>query len=162
MKSHPADHDRFHISGAIPVPLRRPVSNSTVRDFSRPGISVILTRQAVFSDGFTQAHDRCVRLQGLASGGRTDTLFSLAHPACGVISGPMAWRHGHGDCRAQHGHRIRTKALENIARAQNHVAARKVPRIVEFARSVPKPVTGTIGWRLLQDHENRKAEKAQT
>jgi fatty-acyl-CoA synthase len=37
------------------------------------------------------------------------------------------------------------------------MAAYKVPRLVEFADSLPKSATGKIQWRLLQEREAQKA-----
>jgi len=54
-----------------------------------------------------------------------------------------------------------TEASDIIAWARNHMAAYKVPRIVEFAQSLPKSATGKVQWRLLQDEENHKTAKVQ-
>jgi fatty-acyl-CoA synthase len=40
-----------------------------------------------------------------------------------------------------------------IAWAREHMAAYKVPRIVEFAESLPKSGSGKVMWRLLQERE---------
>jgi len=40
-----------------------------------------------------------------------------------------------------------------IAWCRAHMAAYKVPRIVEFADSLPKSATGKVQWRLLQERE---------
>jgi fatty-acyl-CoA synthase len=39
--------------------------------------------------------------------------------------------------------------------AREHMAAYKVPRVVEFVDSVPKSMSGKILWRVLQEQENR-------
>lgn len=41
-----------------------------------------------------------------------------------------------------------------IAWAREHMAAYKVPRIVEFADSLPKSGSGKVMWRLLQERES--------
>lgn len=40
--------------------------------------------------------------------------------------------------------------------ARQHMAAYKVPRVVEFVERLPKSATGKIQWRLLQEQENSK------
>jgi fatty-acyl-CoA synthase len=40
--------------------------------------------------------------------------------------------------------------------ARGHMAAYKVPRVVEFVERLPKSATGKIQWRMLQEQENRK------
>ena len=40
--------------------------------------------------------------------------------------------------------------------ARGHMAAFKVPRVVEFVEQLPKTATGKILWRQLQEKENRK------
>jgi fatty-acyl-CoA synthase len=45
-------------------------------------------------------------------------------------------------------------ADEIIAWAREHMAAYKVPRIVEFVEALPKSGAGKVMWRLLQEHEN--------
>ncbi len=40
-----------------------------------------------------------------------------------------------------------------VAWAREHMAAYKVPRIVEFAESLPKSGSGKVMWRLLQERE---------
>jgi fatty-acyl-CoA synthase len=49
--------------------------------------------------------------------------------------------------------RGRTTAEQIIAWAREHMAAYKVPRIVEFADALPKSGSGKIMWRLLQERE---------
>jgi fatty-acyl-CoA synthase len=44
---------------------------------------------------------------------------------------------------------------EVIAWAREHMAAYKVPRIVQFADTLPKSGSGKVMWRLLQEAENR-------
>ncbi|MEO8935953.1 MAG: long-chain fatty acid--CoA ligase [Burkholderiaceae bacterium] len=47
-----------------------------------------------------------------------------------------------------------------IAWARDHMAAYKVPRIIEFVDALPKSGTGKVMWRTLQEAENAKtAEK---
>ncbi len=43
-----------------------------------------------------------------------------------------------------------------IAWSRNHMAAYKVPRVVEFVPSLPKSATGKIQWRQLQEAENKR------
>jgi fatty-acyl-CoA synthase len=43
-----------------------------------------------------------------------------------------------------------------IAWAREHMAAYKVPRIVEFADSLPKSGSGKVMWRLLQEQQQAK------
>jgi fatty-acyl-CoA synthase len=42
--------------------------------------------------------------------------------------------------------------------AREHMAAYKVPRIVEFVDSLPKSGSGKVMWRLLQDQEAARAK----
>jgi fatty-acyl-CoA synthase len=49
--------------------------------------------------------------------------------------------------------RGRTTEQDIIDWAREHMAAYKVPRIVEFADSLPKSGSGKVMWRLLQDRE---------
>jgi fatty-acyl-CoA synthase len=42
--------------------------------------------------------------------------------------------------------------------AREHMAAYKVPRIVEFVDSLPKSGSGKVMWRLLQDEEAQRAK----
>ena len=44
-----------------------------------------------------------------------------------------------------------------IGWCRNHMAAYKVPRVVEFVDSLPKSATGKVQWRLLQEREAQKA-----
>jgi fatty-acyl-CoA synthase len=44
-----------------------------------------------------------------------------------------------------------------IAWAREHMAAYKVPKIVEFAEALPKSGSGKVMWRLLQDDEAKRA-----
>ena len=46
-----------------------------------------------------------------------------------------------------------TTAADIIAWAREHMAAYKVPRIVEFADALPKSGSGKVMWRLLQEQE---------
>jgi fatty-acyl-CoA synthase len=43
-----------------------------------------------------------------------------------------------------------------IGWCRNHMAAYKIPRVVEFSDSLPKSATGKIQWRLLQERELKK------
>jgi fatty-acyl-CoA synthase len=40
-----------------------------------------------------------------------------------------------------------------VAWAREHMAAYKVPRIVEFVDALPKSGSGKVMWRLLQEQE---------
>lgn len=43
-----------------------------------------------------------------------------------------------------------------ITWSREKMAAYKVPRVIEFADTLPKSATGKVQWRLLQEAENRK------
>ena len=45
-----------------------------------------------------------------------------------------------------------------IASCRAQLTAYKVPRIVEFADSLPKSGSGKVMWRLLQDQEAARAK----
>ena len=47
-----------------------------------------------------------------------------------------------------------------IAWAREHMAAYKVPKIVEFVDALPKSGSGKVMWRLLQDEEAKRASTA--
>lgn len=47
----------------------------------------------------------------------------------------------------------RHSAEELIAWSRQHMAAYKVPRLIEFADALPRSGTGKIQWRLLQEAE---------
>jgi fatty-acyl-CoA synthase len=49
--------------------------------------------------------------------------------------------------------RGQTTAEDVVAWAREHMAAYKVPRIVEFADHLPKSGSGKVMWRLLQERE---------
>jgi fatty-acyl-CoA synthase len=49
--------------------------------------------------------------------------------------------------------RAQAKPEDVIAWAREHMAAYKVPRIVEFADSLPKSGSGKVMWRVLQERE---------
>jgi fatty-acyl-CoA synthase len=49
---------------------------------------------------------------------------------------------------------------ELIGWCRSHMAAYKIPRVVEFVESLPKSATGKIQWRLLQEQESRKPRTA--
>jgi fatty-acyl-CoA synthase len=53
------------------------------------------------------------------------------------------------------GHAGRVSAAELTDWAYAHMAAYKVPRIVQFVDSLPKSATGKLMWRALQEAENR-------
>jgi fatty-acyl-CoA synthase len=40
-----------------------------------------------------------------------------------------------------------------VAWAREHMAAYKVPRVVEFVDALPKSGSGKVMWRLLQERE---------
>jgi len=46
-----------------------------------------------------------------------------------------------------------TSAEDIVAWSREHMAAYKVPRLVEFVESLPKSGSGKVMWRLLQDQE---------
>ena len=56
----------------------------------------------------------------------------------------------------------RTDGASILKWAREHMAAYKVPRVIEFARSLPKSATGKIRWRLLQDQENQRTDRVRT
>jgi fatty-acyl-CoA synthase len=49
--------------------------------------------------------------------------------------------------------RGKTTADDIMAWAREHMAAYKVPRIVEFVDALPKSGSGKVMWRLLQERE---------
>jgi fatty-acyl-CoA synthase len=51
-------------------------------------------------------------------------------------------------------------AASIAAWAREHMAAYKIPRIIEFVDSLPKSGTGKVMWRALQEAENAKAKTA--
>ena len=51
--------------------------------------------------------------------------------------------------------RGRVKPEDITAWAHDHMAAFKVPRVVEFVEELPKTATGKVFWRQLQEAENR-------
>jgi fatty-acyl-CoA synthase len=54
--------------------------------------------------------------------------------------------------------RGRLDAEQLIDWCRQHMAAYKIPRIVEFADELPKSAAGKILWRELQARENARAE----
>lgn len=54
--------------------------------------------------------------------------------------------------------RGRTTAEDIMAWSREHMAAYKVPRLVEFVDALPKSGTGKVMWRLLQDKEQERAK----
>jgi fatty-acyl-CoA synthase len=53
--------------------------------------------------------------------------------------------------------RGRVGAEQIIDWCREHMAAYKVPRLVEFVDTLPKSATGKVQWRLLQEREHSKA-----
>ncbi len=53
----------------------------------------------------------------------------------------------------------KTSPQDIIDWAREHMAAYKVPRLVEFISALPKSGSGKVMWRLLQDQENAVAPK---
>ncbi len=51
------------------------------------------------------------------------------------------------------GSRHRADANDIVSWAREHMAAYKVPRVIEFADSLPKSGTGKVQWRMLQERE---------
>lgn len=47
-------------------------------------------------------------------------------------------------------------AEDIVSWARDHMAAYKIPRLVEFAETLPKSATGKVQWRMLQEKEFRK------
>jgi fatty-acyl-CoA synthase len=47
----------------------------------------------------------------------------------------------------------RTSADDIVAWSREHMAAYKVPKVIEFVDSLPKSGAGKVMWRLLQDRE---------
>jgi fatty-acyl-CoA synthase len=45
---------------------------------------------------------------------------------------------------------------EVIGWCRSHMAAYKIPRVVEFTETLPKSATGKVQWRLLQEQELQK------
>lgn len=58
------------------------------------------------------------------------------------------------------GYRDDTEAQELIDWCRQHMAAYKIPRIVEFADSLPKSASGKILWRELQQRERTRETQA--
>ena len=55
------------------------------------------------------------------------------------------------------GSRGKVSPEEIIGWCRSHMAAYKIPRLVEFVDMLPKSATGKIQWRMLQDQENLRA-----
>ena len=51
----------------------------------------------------------------------------------------------------------KTNEQDIVAWSREHMAAYKVPKLVEFVESLPKSGSGKVMWRLLQDKEASKA-----
>jgi fatty-acyl-CoA synthase len=54
----------------------------------------------------------------------------------------------------------KTSAEDIVAWSREHMAAYKVPKVVEFVDSLPKSGSGKVMWRLLQDREGDKPSPA--
>jgi fatty-acyl-CoA synthase len=52
--------------------------------------------------------------------------------------------------------RGRVSPEEIIGWCRSHMAAYKIPRVVEFADALPKSATGKVQWRLLQERDNSR------
>jgi fatty-acyl-CoA synthase len=52
--------------------------------------------------------------------------------------------------------RSKVSPEEIIGWCREHMAAYKIPRVVEFVDTLPKSATGKVQWRLLQEQENSK------
>jgi fatty-acyl-CoA synthase len=52
--------------------------------------------------------------------------------------------------------RGRVRAEDIVGWAREHMAAFKVPRVVEFVEQLPKTATGKVFWRKLQEEENQR------
>jgi fatty-acyl-CoA synthase len=52
------------------------------------------------------------------------------------------------------GAKARADAEDIVSWARDHMAAYKVPRIIQFVDSLPKSGTGKVQWRMLQEREN--------
>ncbi len=103
-----------------------------------------------------QADDQRQRLQGLALRGGDAALQAPAIQEACIIAARDAYR---GETvkavvvlRAEA--RGRTTADDIIGWAREHMAAYKVPRLIEFADSLPKSGSGKVMWRLLQEKES--------
>ena len=53
-----------------------------------------------------------------------------------------------------------TTADDIVAWAREHMAAYKVPKIVQFVDALPKSGSGKVMWRLLQDQESEASPAA--
>jgi fatty-acyl-CoA synthase len=53
--------------------------------------------------------------------------------------------------------RGRVSPEELIGWCRTHMAAYKIPRVIEFVDTLPKSATGKVQWRLLQERERAKA-----
>jgi fatty-acyl-CoA synthase len=49
-----------------------------------------------------------------------------------------------------------TSADDIVGWAREHMAAYKVPRLIEFVDALPKSGAGKVMWRLLQDREKAR------
>jgi fatty-acyl-CoA synthase len=56
--------------------------------------------------------------------------------------------------------RGRVREEDVVAWARQHMAAFKVPRVVEFVGELPKTATGKVFWRKLQEEENGRCASA--
>ncbi len=57
-------------------------------------------------------------------------------------------------------HRTPETADRIVEWAREHMAAYKIPRIIEFVDALPKSGTGKVMWRALQEAENARTAKA--
>jgi fatty-acyl-CoA synthase len=60
------------------------------------------------------------------------------------------------------GSRGRVSAEEIMGWCREHMAAYKIPRVVEFADALPKSATGKVQWRALQERERSKPPVAES
>jgi fatty-acyl-CoA synthase len=55
-----------------------------------------------------------------------------------------------------------TQSEDITAWCREHMAAYKIPRVVEIASSLPKSATGKVQWRLLQERELQRTRAPNT
>ena len=51
-------------------------------------------------------------------------------------------------------------AADIVDWARERMAAYKVPRVIEFADTLPKSATGKVQWRALQETESKRIRAA--
>ena len=56
--------------------------------------------------------------------------------------------------------RDRISREDIVAWCREHMAVYKVPRVIEFADSLPKSATGKVQWRALQEQERSRGHSA--